>query len=171
MPLRKPDEVPKIPKSRKKSIESLKNTTPGIKEGEPEYRVFVYFKYDKVQKKQFYVISVETVKEFSALNYEISVDVNKAKDSIDISLRGLNTRMSYLVKPQPAHTDLFFEELFGKYTVNIIKQDGSINAGLFEFNIFKKEINLLREIVVKKKNNRKFCSFATEPNLYSFKED
>jgi hypothetical protein len=171
MPLHKPDGVPKIPKSRKKSIESLKNTTPTKKEGEPEYSVFVYFKYDKLQKKQFYVVSIETVKEFSSLNYEISVDVNKTKDTIDISLRGLNTRMSYIVKPQPAHTDLFFEELFGKYSINIIKQDGSINTGLFEFNIFKKEITLLREIVVKKKNNRKFCSFTTEPNLHSFKED
>lgn len=170
MPLRKPDDVPKIPKARKKSIDSLKNSTPSKKANEIEYRVFVYFQFDKLQNKQFYVVSIETIKEFSSLNYEISVDVQKKKNSIDISLRGLNTRLSYIVKPQPARTDLFFEDLFGKHEINLVKQDGSINTGVYDFNIFKKQIDLLSEEMPKKKNNRKFCSFSVADSLFSVKE-
>jgi hypothetical protein len=168
MPLKKPVELPKVPKTRKKNMDKMKSAVPEKKKDAVEYTIKTYFQYDKVQKKQFYVISLYTVKEFSYLTYEISVNVTKSKNNIEISLLGLNTRQTCFVEAKNAFTDLFFENLFGKYTISFIKQDGSINSFLVDYNIFKKEIIILQETSPKKKNNRTFCTFEVDHSLFSF---
>lgn len=170
MPLRRQEGVPKIPKTRKKTIDKMKSTTPVKTDDVIEYRAMVYYQYDKVQKRQFYVLTITTVKEFVYLNYEISVDVRKVRNVIDVSLLGLNTRQSYYVQPGPARVDLYFEDLFGKYTFNVIKQDGSINSFTVDFNIYKKEMLVVDESMPDKKNNRLFCTFRLAPELNTFEE-
>ena len=49
MPLKQPKSIPKLPKTRKKTIDALKKSTPLKKKGEVEYVINFYFKYDKVQ--------------------------------------------------------------------------------------------------------------------------
>ncbi|MCK9425524.1 MAG: hypothetical protein M0Q21_05775 [Ignavibacteriaceae bacterium] len=176
MPLRKfaclpvgHDEIPKVSKPRKKTIARIKQSNPQKKDSLVEYIVNVFFKYDPAMKKQFSVISLSTVKLFTSLSYEISVDVQKGKNAIDISILGLNTRQSYYVSPNPATTELLFENLFGKYTVNVFKQDGSINSAMFDFNIYKKEIKLSEISLPKKKNNRVFTQFEVTTESFSFK--
>jgi len=169
MSLRKLEEMPKVSKPRKKTIAKAKEATPQKKDNSVEYLVHVFFKYDSALKKQFSVISISTVKVFTSLSYEISVDVQKGKNAIDISILGLNARQSYYVSPNPAATELLFENLFGKYTVNIIKQDGSINSALFDFNIYKKEIKFSGISLPKKKNNRVFAQFGVPTESFSFK--
>jgi len=170
MPLRRQEGVPKIPKTRKKTIDKMKSTTPVKTEDVVEYRAMVYYHYDKVQKRQFYVLTITTVKEFVYLNYEISVDVRKVRDVIDVSLLGLNTRQSYYVQPGPARVDLYFEDLYGKHSFNVIKQDGSINSFTVDFNIYKKEMLVVDESMPDKKNNRLFCTFRLAPELNTFEE-
>lgn len=135
------------------------------------YNVYVYFKFDPLQKKQFYVISIATEKLFTNLNYEISVNVVKKKGEIDIKILGLNALQSYIVQPKPARSDLYFEELLGAYKINIIKQDGSINSAKFYFNIFKKEILLLEENISSKKSSKIFSKFFIDNSAFTFKED
>ncbi len=168
MSLRKLKHVPKIPKSRKKSIDALKQATPIKKKSDIEYIAKVFFHYDESLKKQFYILRLNTVQEFSFLNYEIAVEVQKNKNVVDVSLMGLKAKQSYLVIPQPASTDFFFEELYGEYTFNIIKQDGSINSAKYHFNLFKKELFLVNEFLPAKKNNRKFCKFEIATELFTF---
>jgi len=170
MPLKNPIDVPKIPKTRKKTTETLKNAIPSDKKGSVEYICKAYFNFDKVLGRQTCNIAVETVKEFTVLNYVISTDVKKTKNVIDVSILGLNTKQSYYTSVAPARAELFFEELFGKHTVNIIKQDGSINSAVFDFNIYKKEIKLVEEFLPKKKNNKKFCSFTVSEEDFTFNE-
>jgi hypothetical protein len=170
MSLKNPDAIPKIPKTRKKTTESLKNATPTEKKGSVEYLCKAFFSFDKILKKQTCNISIETIKEFTVLNYTISTDVKKTKNVIDISVLGLNTLQTYYTVVQPARTELFFEELFGRHTVNIIKQDGSINSAIFDFNIYKKEIILVEEFLPNKKNNKKFCGFEVAAENFSFSE-
>ena len=169
MSLRKLEKIPIVSKPRKKTIASVKKATPQKKEGLTEYVVHVFFKYDQILKKQFSVISLSTVKLFTSLSYEISVDVQKGKNTIDISILGLNTRQSYYVSPNPASTELLFENLFGKITINVVKQDGSINSALFDFNIYKKDIKLSEISLPKKKNNRIFTRFEVAAESFSFK--
>lgn len=169
MPLRKLEEMPKISKTRKKTIPKTKLGTPQKKDSLVEYVVGVFYKYDPALKKQFSVIALSTVKLFTSLSYEISVDVQKGKNLIDISILGLNTRQSYYVSPNPATTELLFENLFGKYTINVVKQDGSINSAIFDFNIYKKEILLSEISLPKKKNNRIFVRFEVPLESFSFK--
>jgi len=105
------------------------------------------------------------------LNYKISTPSRKEKNEIDISVLGLSAQNDYLVKAQPATAEIDFEDLFGEYTVNIIKQDGSINSAVLNFNIFKKEIELLKEFLPAKKNNGKFCTFEIEKSLFTFSSE
>ncbi|MCE1189529.1 MAG: hypothetical protein LWX56_10335 [Ignavibacteria bacterium] len=171
MPLRKPGEVAHIPKTRKKSITKIKSATPEKKKKELEYRASLYFQYDAIEKKQYYIISVNTVKEFTFLNYELSIGVQKKKDAIDLSLLGLSATHSYLVQPQPAKLEIRLEDLYGTFTVSFIKPDGSINSFVVEFNIFKKSITIEKEIIPRKKNNHKFVTLDTSPSLNTFAKD
>jgi len=54
--------------------------------------------------------------------------------------------------------------------VNVIKQDGSMNTAVFEFNYFKREIKLVKSFVPEKKNNRMFCEFLVSEKNFSFRE-
>ena len=76
-----------------------------------------------------------------------------------------------MAKVQPANAEIDFEELFGEYTVNIIKQDGSINSVIVNFNIFKKEIVIVKEFLPEKKNNSKFCTFEVDENKFTYSKE
>lgn len=168
MALRKPKEVPKISKAREKTIDKLKKAIPKKKKEEIEFNCKFFFYYDKQEKKQKCRILLETVKLFTSLNYRISVQSRKIKDEIDISIFGLSARNDYLTEVKPATEAIDFEDLYGEHTVNIIKQDGSINSVKIEFNLYKRRINLIDEFIPPKKNNGKFCSFEVAESLFSF---
>lgn len=171
MALKKPKNIPKIPKAREKSIDKLKDITPMKKEAENEFVCRIYFHKDSIKGTQKYRFTLETVKLFSFLNYEITTKSNKTKKNIDISIIGLKAKNDYVSKVQPAFTDVDFEELYGEHTINIIKQDGSINSALVDFNIYKKEIKLLKTYLPEKKNNRLFCSFEIDDGLNSYSNE
>lgn len=171
MALKKPKDVPKIPKSRVRTIDKLKKAIPKKKKEEIEFNCRIYFFYDSVSKKQKYRFQLETLKIFSALNYKISTRFRKEKKEIDISILGLKAQNDYLVKAQPATAEIDFEDLFGEYTVNILKQDGSINSLIMNFNIYKKEIELVKEFLPPKKNNGKFCTFEVDKSLFTFSSE
>lgn len=168
MSLKNPKSIPGIPKAREKSITRLKDNIPRKKESEIEYICSVYFHKDPASKKQLYCCRLFSTRHFTMLNYEISVKARKQKKSIDISILGLNTKAGYVTKAGPAVTELMFEELYGKITVNIIKQDGSINSAVFDFNIFKKKIELVKEFLPPKENNRKFCEFEVAEEKFTY---
>lgn len=172
MPLKKPNEIPKIPKTRKKKAQAaIEAIPPAKKPNKIEYVCKAYFNFDKTLKKQFTVISIETVVEFTSFAYEISLDYHQEKDDIYFVLMGLKAKTNQVPAVQPAVTKVSFEDLIGEYTVNIVKQDGSMNSGVFKFNTFSKEIKLLKEFVPEKENNRLFCKFQVDESLFSFDEE
>ena len=89
MALKKPKEVPQIPKAREKKIDKLKKATPAKKKTEIEFNCIMYFHKDGVNGKQKYRFEIETIKIFSFLNYKITAQARKEKNTIDISLLGL----------------------------------------------------------------------------------
>jgi hypothetical protein len=171
MPLKKPKNVPKIPKARSKSMEKLKDSTPMDKEPELEYVCKIYFYFDPQKKIQMYAAALETVKYFSMLNYELSLASKKNKKELDISILGLKTKQAYLVQPSPAIGEQLFEDLYGEYTINIIKKDGSINSAVIDFNVYKKEIKIIKEFLPEKINNRKFCEFKISTENFTFPKE
>lgn len=168
MALKKPKEVPKIPKTREKSINKVKLITPKEKEGSLEFICKVFFYFNPHLKKQQYGIQVETVKQFSVMSYELTLKGAKSGKEIDISVMGLRAKQSYLNMAGPAYGEIYFDDLYGRHTINVIKQDGTINSAVFDFNIFKKEIVLSEEYLPEKKNNRRFCSFETAEEYFTF---
>lgn len=171
MALKKPKNIPKIPKAREKTIDKLKDTTPMKKESEIEFNCRIYFHRDTVKATQKYRFTIETIKMFSFLNYEITVKANKSKKNIDISILGLTAKNDYMSKVQPAYANVDFEELYGEHTVNVIKQDGSINSAVVDFNIYKKEIKLIKTFLPEKENNRLFCTFGLDDSLHSYSNE
>ena len=168
MPLKNQKSIPQIPKSRSKKISVIKDSVPEKKEPEIEYTCEVYFSTDISKEKQYYCISLSTIRQFSSLNYEISIDSVKKKNTIDIMILGLKTKTDYINKSGSAECEVLFENLYGKYTINIIKQDGSINTAVFDFNVFKKKINLVDVYLPEKKNNREFVSFKVAEEKFNY---
>ena len=170
MSLRKPKVLPKIPKTRKKKPHAALEAIPTKKPDKLEYYCKAFFKYDEKQKKQYYAFAIETVVEFTAFAYEVSVDVIKEKNVINLVVMGLKAKLNSVPRVQPARNESLFEDLFGEFTVNVVKQDGAINSADFYFNIYKKELLLLKQSIPKKKNNRLFCEFKVAEEEFSFPE-
>ncbi|MGE5400088.1 MAG: hypothetical protein ACM3S2_06775 [Ignavibacteriales bacterium] len=171
MPLKKPSDVPKIPKTRKKKPENAKDAIPQKKEDKIEYVCKALFKFDETLRKQFYVLRLETIAEFTSFAYEISVDAHIDRKVIDITILGLQTKMNYLPNIEHAKAECLFEDLVGDYTVNVIKQDGCINSAIYNFNIYNKQIKLLEKFMPPKKNNRLFCDFEVAEKDFSFPQE
>ena len=171
MALKKQTDIPVIPKAREKNIDKLKKVTPAKKKSEIEFNCKIYFHSDGNKGLQKYRFEIETTKMFSFLNYKITAQARKIKKTIDISLLGLTAMNDYLAKVQPAVVKLDFEDLFGEYTINILKQDGSINSALVNFNVFKKEIELVSEFLPEKKNNSKFCTFEIDKESFTYSKE
>jgi hypothetical protein len=171
MALKKPKDVPKIPKAREKTIDKIKKSTPAKKKKEIEFNCRIYFYADKKKGEQKYRFEIETIKLFSFLNYKIIAQARKEKKLIDISILGLTTLNDYVARVQPANIEIDFDNLFGEYTVNVIKQDGSINSAILNFNAFKKEIEILKEFLPEKKNNSKFCTFEVDQDSFTFSKE
>jgi hypothetical protein len=168
MPLKKPISIPKIAKARKQTIDKLKKAVPIKKESELEYNCKIAFKFNPSKKIQQYIFNLETEKLFSSMNYGITTESKKNKKVIEISILGLSPKQTYFTEAGPAKSEIFFEDLYGEYIVNVIKKDGSINAAKIDFNVFKKEIRLVEEFLPPKKNNRKFCAFSVDRENFTF---
>ncbi len=171
MSLRKPTDIPKIPKTRKKKAHIALEAIPTKKPDKLEYICKVFFKYDHKLRKQFYAFVLETVVEFTSFAYEISVEVLREKNVFNFIVLGLKAKMDAVPKVQPARKELIFEDLIGNYTINIVKQDGTINSADLKFNIFKKQIDLIKVYKPKKKNNRVFCKFEIAYDEFSFPDN
>jgi hypothetical protein len=168
MPLRKPTSIPKIPKTRKKKPHACFDSIPVKKPDKIEYTCKAFFKYNELQKKQLHVLAIETVVEFTAFAYEVSVEVIQDKNVINLIIMGLRAKMDAIPQIMPARKEVYFEDLFGDYIINIYKQDGAINTADYHFNIYKKEILLKNQYKPKKKNNRLFCEFKVAKEEFSF---
>ncbi len=168
MPLKHPGSIPKIPKTRNKKAQAAINAIPQKKPDKLEYVCKAFFYYDEVIQKQYISLTVETIVEFTAFSYELSVEVVKEKDQIYLVLMGLFAKPNYAPQVQPASKDSLFDDLIGKKTINVVKQDGSINSAVYDFNLIEKKITLVDEFLPEKENNRLFCKFAVAVEEYSF---
>jgi hypothetical protein len=171
MPLKRPEAIPQIPKTRTKQLSKIKAATPERKKSSIEYIADVFFSYDKSAAKQYYCLRLQTVKEFAVLSYELAVNVQGHQKKIDVSIAGLNIKQEYYVQVKTAVVDLLFEDLYGEYTISIMKQDGSINCFDIEFNIFNRTITIVKSYLLKKKNNRVFCDLRVANHLFTFSEE
>lgn len=168
MSLKKSKTISDIRRTRKKKPESIKVTIPGKKSHEIEYNCSVYFSYHPSKKNQSYAVEINTTRLFSVLNYKLSIDSRKTKNIIDIWLLGLKATNSYTNEAGPASSVIYFDELYGNYTINIVKQDGSINSAVFNFNVFKKSIEIVEESLPGKKNISRFCTFSVAEDKFTF---
>ncbi len=161
-------EIPEKSKAGVTSDNNSENALPPQASDGAEYICGVFFYYNQSVKKQEYRISIETLRHFSTLKYELSLDIKKSKNVIDIHILGLKPVNAYLTDAGQACSVIPFEELYGKHTVNVFRNDGSVNSAVFDFNIFKKKIELIEEFEPQTKNNKKFCNFRVNEDKFTF---
>jgi hypothetical protein len=171
MPLRKPKDLPQLPNTRKKSIEEFKNTIPAPKPDKIEYIIYFYFDYDHIQKKHYLAIKLESSISFSAFNYEISTDIFRKSNLIEVGILGLTTKINNAPLETKATTVIKLPDEVGEISVNIIKYDGCENSCNIKFNLYEKNIQILNTQVVEKQNNRLFCKFEVNPKLNNFSNE
>ncbi len=170
MSLRKVKGIPKIPKTRKKKPQAIIKSVPLKKSDKLEFICKVYFKYDYKLKKQFVAFLIETNIEFTNFTYEITVELLIEKNVLYFVITGLVARMDVVPQIARASKELLLDNLTGNFIVNVVKQDGAINSAEFHFNVFNKEIRIIREFIPKKKNNRYFCKFEVAEEKFAFPE-
>ncbi len=170
MPLKKPNNIPKIPKTRKKKTEAALAAIPAPKPDKVEYRCKAAFKYDSVEQKELSAFIIETAVEFTSFVYEVSVEVVKEKREILVLLLGLKSKTNLAPRVQPARTEISFEDLIGDYAVKVVKQDGCINEAHFYFDKFNKNIKLKETYIPEKENNRRFCEFLVAEEEFEFQD-
>ena len=167
MPLKNPIEIPKIPKARKKKIESVINQKIVDKKNDKvEYNISASFRVNDEEKNMNTYFSIETVNEFSSFAYELSIDYLIKRNEIHILLLGLKAKSKAVPFIQPARAEIKIPALTGEYKVNIYKQDGVVNSALFYLNIVKQEIILRNTSVAEKENNRVFCNFFVDSDNF-----
>ena len=171
MPLKKPTDLPKIPKTRKKKAEAAIAAIPQKKPDKLEYNCYASFRYDQSLKQQYLVVSIETIVEFTSFAYEVSTEILREKDQVYIILMGLKAKTNIVPGVQVAKKEVFFEDVVGELTINLVKQDGSINSGIYRLNIYNKEIEMVEEFQPPKKNNRLFAKFYVNEDDFSFPAD
>ncbi len=171
MPLKKPNDLPKIPKTRKKRAEAALAAIPQKKPDKLEYHCKAFYRYDQPEQKQYAVLRVETVVEFTSFAYEISTEELRENDQIYIILMGLKAMSNLVPGVQVASKEIPLTDLVGEITVNLVKQDGSINAGKYKLNIYNKEIELVEEFLPPKKNNRLFSRFFVDNENNTFPKE
>ncbi len=168
MPLKRPDSIPKIPKTRNKKAQAAIDAIPQPKPDKVEYICKALFYYDDLVNKQYISLAIETVVEFTAFTYELTVETVKDKEQLYLVIMGLQAKPNYAPKVQPARKDTLFEDLIGDITINVVKQDGSINSAIYNFNNVEKKITLIKEFLPEKENNRLFCKFKVSEEEFSF---
>lgn len=170
MPLKKPIDIPRLPRAREKKGISALEAIPKKKPDKKEYIIKCFFSYEPITQKQFLIFAVETVTEFTSFAYEISLETFKENGEYYIVLMGLKAKTNIIPQVMPARTEIKFEDLNGDFKINILKKDGAINSAHFYANVFNKELILKEKSVPKKKNNRFFCDFEIANKEFSFRD-
>ena len=95
------------------------------KKPEPEYRLNIFYYYDKQTEEKKLVFLVRTIQEFVSFNYEILLDDKVEDRTIHIKIAGLNTLSSLMPGTGPARGKKEYTMLEGTYVLAVRKLDGT----------------------------------------------
>ncbi|HLF20544.1 MAG TPA: hypothetical protein VI704_07125 [Bacteroidota bacterium] len=97
------------------------------KKPEPEYRLNIFYYYDKQTKEKKLVFLVRTIQEFVNFNYEILLNDKVEDHTIHIKIGGLNTPSSLMPGTGPARGKKEYAMLKGTYLLVVSRLDGARN--------------------------------------------
>ena len=100
---------------------------------EPEYSLNIFHHYDEKIKRNVIVFLVQTIRIFVSFRYEILLEETVRGSVIDLKIVGLHVPELLMPQTGPAAGRRDFKELQGSYTLNISKQDKTLN--IFQIEI------------------------------------
>ena len=122
---------------------------------EPEYSLNVFHHYDEKTKRNVVVFLVQTTRIFVSFRYEILLEDLVSDGSIDLKIVGLHVPELLMPQMGPAAGSRYYEGLNGLFTVNVSKQDKTLNS-------FRIEISPDR-VDIKQKPREPFIILSNEP--------
>ena len=122
---------------------------------EPEYSLNIFHHYDEKIKRNVIVFLVQTIRIFVSFRYEILLEEAVHGSVIDLKIVGLHVPELLMPQTGPAAGQRDFQELQGLYTLNVSKQDKTLN-------IFQIEI-LPDTVEIRQKPNNTFLIVSNEP--------
>jgi len=122
---------------------------------EPEYSLNIFHHYDEKIKRNVIVFLVQTIRIFVSFRYEILLEETVRGSVIDLKIVGLHVPELLMPQTGPAAGRRDFKELQGSYTLNISKQDKTLN-------IFQIEI-LPDTVEIRQRPNNAFLIVSNEP--------
>ncbi|MFO7445077.1 MAG: hypothetical protein R6W90_01865 [Ignavibacteriaceae bacterium] len=161
MPVQKEKSDSDIERTKKNRFAD-KEKASGDSNQEVEFTCSLFFNHTHTENgnnKSQLCIKLETVKLFAMMNYELTVEMEQREKEIDINILGIKTNHNYLKEVEPAIAKMFCEELSGRFTLNIIRQDGCTNSAVLDVDSTKNGINIVQELIPPEKENYKFCNF------------
>lgn len=103
------------------------------KKQEPQYTLNIFTHFDEKTHRDVTVFLVQTTRIFVNFRYEILLDATVNSDKISLKILGLHVPSVLLPQSGPAVGIRQYDVLHGKYSMQIIKQDGTVNEFEVEF--------------------------------------
>ena len=141
--------------SRRAEYSTITEDMAKKKGREPEYSLNIFHHYDEKIKRNVIVFLVQTIRIFVSFRYEILLEEAVQGSVIDLKIVGLHVPELLMPQTGPAAGRRDFKELQGSYTLNISKQDKTLN-------IFQIEI-LPDSVEIRQKPGNAFLIVSNEP--------
>lgn len=122
-----------------------------------EYLIKPYFEFDQNNSIKMFVLEILSYREFAFFRYAIAYEVDKKKNEIIITLKGLTTDNQIFPHSGKAKTRIEFDNLVGDYIFHFKRSSGEENIFHFKIDPVLKNIILKKELP-DKKTNRKFIA-------------
>jgi uncharacterized protein (DUF488 family) len=98
------------------------------KKRDPDYTLNIFHHYDEQTKRNVVVFLVQTTKIFVSFRYEILLENSLEGSVINIKIVGLHVPELLMPQTGPARGRRDYEHLDGSYTLQVTKQDKTLNT-------------------------------------------
>ncbi len=130
------------------------------KQHEYQYTLNIFPYFDEKKKREVIRFVVQTVRIFVHFRYEILLS-NSIKDNIiQLNIEGLHVPTILLPESGPAVGIIDYENLYGTYTLNVTKQNGSLNT-------FTLNIDYNNTVTIEPKTKSLFILASTTSVIYT----
>jgi hypothetical protein len=122
---------------------------------DPDYSLNIFHQYDEKTRRNVVVFLVQTIRMFVSFRYELLLEDAVRDGVIDLKINGLHVPELLMPATGPAAGRCDFPGLQGTYTLNVTKQDKTLNS--FQIEILPDRIE------IKHKPKESFLLVSTEP--------
>ena len=108
----------------------------------PDYTLNVFHDTAEQSKDPCVSFVVQTTKIFVSFRYDILMEADVSDRTVTLTIKGLHAPELLMPGSGPAYGAAQLQDLFGHYTLNVVKQDKTVNT--FDIDVGAEDITILR---------------------------